>query len=712
MSTTAVVSRPALPRSLPLTVASTWPWIAAALISVLTWPVSSLDPNLLPEAWPVGLHLAAVEGLRFGHDIVFTYGPLGFLAFPVLVTTATGLASVAYAVIVHTALAVVVIRAGRGSFGRWPAVAAAAVACSLPLPLADVPVVLVFAGCAWAVQRETAGRSLLLVPAGGLVAAFELMVKLNDGMLCLALAAVAAWSIGPRGLRAEAILAASFAASVAGLWLVTGNRLGDLPSWFRLCAHIVSGYGGGMSLDHGALAELPAAEVILLAFVALILCRARMVGRRRGLSLCVLAAIFVYGFFKEGFVRYDHSHAPIFFAAVAVAAMVAGWRPRLLGAGALSLASFALSQVAGRSGAVLSLLVLAAAAVAVKAIQPRPELRRLLFLLVTVGFAALFVQQFIGLPADTETVWLAAALLVVTLGWASRRAQLFAIAAMAASLLALALSPDDLLPDVLPLHPSVATKAFHQTRTLLSADRRSEEMRKLKAATRARHPLAASTVASLRGRSVDVEVDGATIAWAYSLDWRPEPVIESYSAYDTTLDRYAAAWVAKRGPARILHSWASIDRQNPVWQGPALVLAEICNYRETLRGRLSLLVRSPARCGRPRLIRSVVARPDAWVAVPHAGSRDIVYATMDVRQSPFEAIRSLLYKPTSLAIDVSAPEARHRFISGTANDPHVMHLPRVDDLPSPAHGVAIDAFRIAGASGSIHVRFYALPVLR
>ncbi len=55
---------------------------AGLAIAVVTWPVAEASPSIaIDPSWIVGLQLAARQRLQFGHDIVFTYGPLGFLGF-------------------------------------------------------------------------------------------------------------------------------------------------------------------------------------------------------------------------------------------------------------------------------------------------------------------------------------------------------------------------------------------------------------------------------------------------------------------------------------------------------------------------------------------------------------------------------------------------------------------------------------------------------
>jgi hypothetical protein len=50
------------------------------LLAIVTWNVVFLAPSGgLDQGWEYGLYAAAHDGLHFGTDIVFTYGPLGFL---------------------------------------------------------------------------------------------------------------------------------------------------------------------------------------------------------------------------------------------------------------------------------------------------------------------------------------------------------------------------------------------------------------------------------------------------------------------------------------------------------------------------------------------------------------------------------------------------------------------------------------------------------
>ena len=57
-------------------------WLLGGLVALFTWrlgfptPIIGLDPS-----WNAGLYMAVHRGLAFGTQIIFTYGPLGFLRY-------------------------------------------------------------------------------------------------------------------------------------------------------------------------------------------------------------------------------------------------------------------------------------------------------------------------------------------------------------------------------------------------------------------------------------------------------------------------------------------------------------------------------------------------------------------------------------------------------------------------------------------------------
>ena len=250
-----------------------------------------------------------------------------------------------------------------------------------------------------------------------------------------------------------------------------------------------------------------------------------------------------------------------------------------------------------------------------------------------------------------------------------------------------------------------------QARQLVDPNARRDALALYRADWRGRYAMAPALVKALRGRSVDVEPWGATIAWAYGLDWHPEPLLESYAAYDHVLDDFAAADVVDSGAERIVQqaTWKSIDGQNPAWQAPSLVLAELCNYRQLVRrGAFEILSRDPGRCGSPERLGAVSTRPGQWVTVPRAAPGRIVYASLHVGTGIANQLRSLVYKPRTASI--ALPGRVFRLIPDTAADRLVMRLPPGRGLPRVGSKVDVDRFRVEGVAGETTVTFFSMPV--
>jgi hypothetical protein len=631
----------ALARVLPATRhrrhAFSWWWgPASLLLAVFTWPVSTLSAAGQDGYWPVGLHMAAAQGLHAGRDVVFTYGPLGFLAFPLLVTPATAVASFVFVAVAHIGLVAVVLLAVRRRL-PWPAALVVAGAAGLaPVPPADLPVLLMLAGCVHVLGNDEQRGGPLVVALAGAVSGFELLVKLNDGLVCLLLAALAVWRLRPHHLRAELLLGASFAVSLAAFWRLTGAALGDLPRSLRLSAHLLVSYSQGMGLV-GAGETLGTGVAVLCMLVALALAASRGLGRERGSAFVLAFAVLGFAFFKEGFVRADRAHTEVFFGLIAVSALLLGRSTLFIRTTALLLAAAALEQCGPQRHFAAGLLAVVALWTVVRALWPARPLH----------------------------------------GW---------LAAAAGLLVLVLVMPPFELP-----RPS-ARSPFAQLRDVASTGRRAAQIAAARAAVRAQTPVPAAVLHALRGHTVDVEPFGATLAWAYGLDWHPEPLLESYVAYDSTLDRFAAHALAVAGPDRILlRPDVSIDGQEPRWEAPALVLAEMCNYRSVAEGGgFTVLARTPDRCAAPRHVSSTAAADGRWVHVPDAPPGELVYASIHADARILDRLRSLVLRPRELRIDT----ASHSFalVPGTASDPLVM--------------TGVRRFRLHGAAARID--FFAI----
>lgn len=327
--------------------------LATAALVVLTWPVATIAPDAgVTGSWEAGLHLAARRGLDHGVDVVFTYGPLGFLGAPRMFFTITGLAALAYTVTVHTAAAVVLFVTGRRLLR--PAAAAAltfAVLATMWGEPAEIVPVLVFVACLHALQGWNVPPARFGA-AGGAVAGLQLLVKFNTGLLILAMVGVTSVALARRAApRVVAATAAGFLGVVGAGWLLTGTAPSAFVPFVVNSVHVTAGYTDAMAIEEAGRRWEYVAAIGTVGAV-LVLAGAGRVRERRDRFTAVAAALvtlaFLFAKAKHGFVRHD-AHAILFFAGLAFVPFAVRWRERarLLFLGAVAVTQVALVLVIG-----------------------------------------------------------------------------------------------------------------------------------------------------------------------------------------------------------------------------------------------------------------------------------------------------------------------------------------------------------------------------
>ncbi|PUA82379.1 hypothetical protein C7S10_01110 [Nocardioides currus] len=311
------------------------PWLLLTLL--LTVPLGAPLPSPgLDPSWRLALN--TFGDLHFGDDIVFTYGPWGFLDEPMI----TGRATYALALVVRTlALVALWLVSVRGLTRHWPLKAAAPVASVFVVLVAPSAMsTLVVAAVAQlvllgAVRSAPVGRPCLpwaAVAGLAALAAVLLQVKFPNGLVVGALTAVAlVANLGAGARRAQllgwASAAGSFVAVGALAWLLRGQALSDVPAWVRGSIDATSGYAEAMAFEYPEPDVLAYAVAGVVALVAL----AATVPHLRGLPVAqrvaaVLVPVVSVEFaFKSAFTRHDDFHEAVFFVTVgALLLMLAG----------------------------------------------------------------------------------------------------------------------------------------------------------------------------------------------------------------------------------------------------------------------------------------------------------------------------------------------------------------------------------------------------
>jgi len=305
-------------------------WLWGAVVLVLSWRLAIAGPQQgLDPSWQTGLRLAAHEHLRFGRQIIYTYGPLGFLSYPMLAYVGLARLSYVYDLVVNLALAVTLVWGLRRSFGSiWLAVPLALLALAV---LTDAVVGLVAIGALGALQAPPSPRrtSLLLVVAG-MIAGLETLVKFNTGTTVAAISLIAILALPDRRRWGMTAFVGSFALSTLVFWLLAGQQFGDLWAFFHTVLSVVSGYSQTLGLEQPERQwEYYAAALLVILGVVAAFRSGRAHEQPRRAGLVIVWLVLSYLEFKEGFVRHDE-HSIQFFATLLVAFIgfrwASGWR--------------------------------------------------------------------------------------------------------------------------------------------------------------------------------------------------------------------------------------------------------------------------------------------------------------------------------------------------------------------------------------------------
>ncbi len=275
-------------------------------------PGAGIDPS-----WNAGLAMAVHQGLHFGSEVAFTYGPLGFLGSQLVWFSGLAVLSFIYGATLYVAFCIGLVWALRR---RLPLLLSAVLAFVLAavMPLLELSLLSAIFACFWLLEGERSPRLLNgFVVAAATAGAVAGLVKLSTGPLVAVVLLVAL--VGTRaGWRRIAAYLVLLAAELLVLWLASGQTIGGIPGFVHHTFEISSGYSSAMLRHTDVAAWKVVASTIAAALVALGAVAAAWLGAYRDRwgrwAATLIAALVAFAFFKEGVVRTDAGHLTLFFA--------------------------------------------------------------------------------------------------------------------------------------------------------------------------------------------------------------------------------------------------------------------------------------------------------------------------------------------------------------------------------------------------------------
>jgi hypothetical protein len=312
--------------------------VVSALVTVFSWRSLAWRPALAGlDSWQAGITLGFLDHRQWGPQIIFTFGPYGFVEDILPFSHLTAALGWVYALVVVWGLAALIVGAVRPAWGLLPAGVAAWAALAIAANMVEAPELgtALALGLALASFRVAGRRQrLVLLVLLGAFAGLQFLVEIDVGLVCALLAVLA---VAGHDGRREALVSAggTFVAVVVVALAAAGQSLANLPSYVHGSLSVLLGYASAMSISDGREMEdwFALVDIALLATVFALAERGRPWAEKVVISLALVA--WTWEAVKEGFVRHD-KHDLIFFALVLVAMCVARLPGRaLLQAGAI-----------------------------------------------------------------------------------------------------------------------------------------------------------------------------------------------------------------------------------------------------------------------------------------------------------------------------------------------------------------------------------------
>lgn len=294
-------------------------WYGRALLFALLVTVMFSFPYKpgidLDASWRMALAQFFQQGLQFGTEVVFTYGPLGFQM------------GKTYAGIMWWQLLLWQLFVGMGF--AW-------VVMSFGEKLSGYPRLYYYlAFLLFGAQYEDAMHMLGIVLLGiallhrngeprdwpkvaiGLFLALLAVVKFTNLILCVFVIVCAlGHSLWGRRIREAAVHAGTFFGGFLVIWMLCRQNPLNLPAYFLNSLQISSGYQESMGID-GGWPALWKGLVVSAALIFYILWHLwKQTDKPRAFAGCAMLAAFLYLSWKHGFVRADGHMIGFFYAAL------------------------------------------------------------------------------------------------------------------------------------------------------------------------------------------------------------------------------------------------------------------------------------------------------------------------------------------------------------------------------------------------------------
>jgi len=285
----------------------------------LPWPSASPGAGLDPS-WRIALNIAVLNKWQFGRDIVFTYGPLGFLREPVCFAHFQWLFALVFTLFVHFLLTLTfALLMFKTSSSRLcyifvlPVLLVAMPLVPLDYRLLLTAVIILYLFTAGKIDR---GLNYPVVLFCSLILAAVSLIKFSAASVSMTVLLFLLFISLPdrQGTRIRTVLCglAGYVIFVLVLWSAAGQSLFNLPAYLFNSGQILSGYSGAMA-KYGRSYQLYTGVACIFIELFSLLVSLRLKDHKLFDFIFLSSGLFFIAF-KHGFVRHAGGNAYTFFA--------------------------------------------------------------------------------------------------------------------------------------------------------------------------------------------------------------------------------------------------------------------------------------------------------------------------------------------------------------------------------------------------------------
>jgi len=292
------------------------------VVSTLTLPLAGMIPAPgIDNSWQTGLNMAFTRGMQFGKDIVFTFGPLGFLFMPSFCDINHWVIVYLCGLLVHFVLVLLVfLLLSKITNSKLDFIlGSASLLLILPFLRIDerlIPIALLL--LAFAMTPQVSLKRSWLIAAMSLCLALTSSIKFSATISSVGIISAAALIFTYRRQFLNlGIMVLSYLFACMGIWILTGQHIANLIPYLHNSIEIATGFNQAMMCSGpNRLGPnlIVAGGIAGISFFYLLFAYG-IITRKRGLVVFMLPfLVFAFMTFKFGFVRHDTTHFYVFFS--------------------------------------------------------------------------------------------------------------------------------------------------------------------------------------------------------------------------------------------------------------------------------------------------------------------------------------------------------------------------------------------------------------